>query len=56
MDDIKIIQGEGKVEEIKEVDRTSSIKELRVICQKLNISSSGNKESLIQRINAKNKN
>ena len=50
---IKIIQGGGKVEEIKEVDRKSSIKELKNICQKMGISASGNKEQLIQRINSK---
>ena len=52
---IELIKGSGKVEDIKEVDKTSSIKELKDICQKLGISSSGNKESLIKRINAKNK-
>ena len=45
----------GEVDDIKEVDKTSSIKELKDICQKLGISSSGNKESLIKRINEKNK-
>jgi hypothetical protein len=43
----------GKVEEIKEVDRSSSIRELKEICQKLGMSSSGNKETLIKRINSK---
>ena len=52
---IELIKGSGKVDDIKEVDKTSSIKELKDICQKLGISSSGNKESLIKRINEKNK-
>ena len=43
----------GKVEEIKDVDRSSSIRELKDICQKLGLSSSGNKETLIKRINSK---
>lgn len=48
-----IILGSGKVEEIKEVDRSLSIKELKEICQKLGVSASGNKETLIKRINSK---
>ena len=47
------VVGKGKVEEIKEVDRTSSIRELKEICQKLGLSTSGNKETLIKRINSK---
>ena len=45
--------GKGKVEEIKDVDRSSSIRELKEICQKLGLSTSGNKETLIKRINSK---
>lgn len=47
------VQGKGKVEEIKEVDRSLSIKELKEICQKMGLSASGNKETLIKRINSK---
>lgn len=50
---IELVQGKGKVEEIKEVDRSSSIKELKEICQTMGLSSSGNKETLIKRINSK---
>lgn len=50
---IKLIPGKGKVEEIKEVDRSLSIKELKEICQKMGLSASGNKETLIKRINSK---
>jgi hypothetical protein len=50
---IELVQGAGKVEEIKEIDRSLSIKELKEICQKLGLSSSGNKETLIKRINNK---
>lgn len=52
-DKIELVQGKGKVEEIKEIDRSLSIKELKEICQKLGLSSSGNKETLIKRINNK---
>ncbi len=55
-EDEQEIQGKGKVEEVVEktiVDRSFSIKELKNICQELNISASGNKEQLIQRINNK---
>ena len=56
------IEAKGKVEEIKEdkdikkivVDRKSSIKELKNICQIMKLSTSGNKADLINRIN-KNK-
>ena len=41
-------------EGLLEVDRTSSIKELRGICQKMGLPSSGNKEQLIRRINSQN--
>ena len=54
-EDTKLIQGKGKVEEIKEINRSLSIKELKEICQKLGLSASGNKETLIKRINNKNK-
>jgi hypothetical protein len=50
---IELVQGKGKVEEIKEVDNSLSIKELKEICQKMGLSSSGNKETLIKRINSK---
>ncbi len=50
---IELVTGKGKVEEIKEVDRSSSIKELKEICQKMGLSASGNKETLIKRINGK---
>jgi hypothetical protein len=50
---IELVQGKGKVEEIKEVDRSLSIKELKEICQKMELSASGNKETLIKRINSK---
>ena len=39
-----------------EINRSLSIKELKVICQELNISTSGNKEQLIKRINNKKNN
>tara|TARA_Y100000389_G_C17423498_1_gene498145 strand:- start:345 stop:1292 length:948 start_codon:yes stop_codon:yes gene_type:complete len=52
-EEIKLVQGKGKVEEIKEVNRSLSIKELKEICQKLGLSASGNKETLIKRINSK---
>ena len=42
-------------DKIKEVDRSLSIKELRKICQEIGITSSGNKEQLIQRINSEKK-
>ena len=55
--DIEIIQGSKPVEvendKIIEVDRSLSIKELRKICQEIGVTSSGNKEQLIQRINSK---
>ena len=52
---IELIQGKGKVEEIKDkdVDRSLSIKELKEICQMKGLSTSGNKETLIKRINSK---
>ena len=50
---IKLIPEKEKVEEIKEVDRSLSIKELKEICQKMGLSASGNKETLIKRINGK---
>ena len=39
-----------------EINRSLSIKELKVICQELNISTSGNKQQLIKRINNKKNN
>jgi hypothetical protein len=56
IDGIKLIQGKGKVEEVKEVkevNRSLSIKELKDICQKMDLSTSGNKETLVKRINSK---
>ena len=50
---IELIQGKGKVEEIKDVNRSLSIKELKEICQNMGLSVSGNKETLIKRINSK---
>jgi len=57
--EIKIegIQGKGNVVEIEEnddkIDRSLSIKELKNICQKMKLSTSGNKEQLINRIKNK---
>tara|TARA_B110000285_G_scaffold190880_1_gene218348 strand:- start:11 stop:844 length:834 start_codon:yes stop_codon:yes gene_type:complete len=53
VDGIELIQGKGKVEEVKEVSRSLSIKELKEICQKMDLSTSGNKETLVKRINSK---
>lgn len=53
VDGIELIQGKGKVEEVKEVNRSLSIKELKDICQTMDLSTSGNKETLIKRINSR---
>ena len=53
---IEMIQGKGKVEEVKEVKevtRSLSIKELKNICQSMDLSTSGNKETLVKRINSR---
>lgn len=49
----EMVEGKGVVEDVKEIDRNLSIKELKEICQKIGVSISGNKETLIKRINSK---